>query len=61
MYEGLGFMDGPWRNDACIGYALLAMRRAKVDEETIRRVLLELHYCFDDTAVEEAAKYYSGR
>lgn len=48
-------LEGAWRNDACIGYCLLAMRRADVDEDTIRQVLQELIWCFDDTSVEQAA------
>lgn len=55
-----GCIEGPWRNDACMGYALMAMRRAGLDEETIRKVLMELHWCFDDTSVEAAAEYLTG-
>lgn len=59
--DGLfGYMDGPWRNDACMGYALMAMQRAGLDEGTIRKVLGELYWCFDDTSVEDAAKYLAG-
>lgn len=55
MYEMFGFPDGPWRNDACMGYALMAMNRAEVDDETVRKVMLQMHYCFDDTSVIEMA------
>lgn len=55
-----GYFDGPWRNDACMGYALMAMRRAGLDEETIGKVLMGLHQCFDDTSVEAAAEYLTG-
>lgn len=59
--DGLfGYMDGPWRNDACMGYSLMAMQRAGLDEGTIRKVLGELYWCFDDTSVEDAAKYLAG-
>ena len=61
MYEMFGLPDGPWRNDACMGYALMAMNRAEVDDETVRKVMLQMHYCFDDTSVEEAAEYYCGK
>lgn len=50
--------DGPWSNDACRGYAIMAMKGAGVDEETIKKVMLELHREFDWTSVEEAAEYY---
>ena len=51
-------LDGPWRNDACMGYAIMAMRRAGLDDEAIRKVIRELTWCFDDTTVKEAAQYY---
>lgn len=52
------YMDGPWRNDACKGYAIMAMQRAGLDEETIRKVSSQMTWCFDDTTVEEAARFY---
>lgn len=52
------WLDGPWRNDACKGYALMAMKRVGLDEETIRMVSGEMTRCFDDTTVAEAADYY---
>lgn len=57
----LPFMgDGPWRNDACMGYAILAMERAGLDYETMNRVLYEMKGAFDDTDIEGAAKKYNG-
>ncbi len=56
--EDLRFLDGPWRNDACKGYAIMAMRRAGLKEETIQKVSRKMAECFDDTTVEEAADYY---
>lgn len=56
--EDLRYLDGPWRNDACKGYAIMAMQRAGLDEETIRKVSGQMTWCFDDTTVEEAARYY---
>ena len=53
-------LDGPWRNDACMGYAVMAMERAGLDVETIRKVSLEMARCFDDTTVDEACRHYVG-
>ena len=61
MDDFFGCLEEPWRNDACMGYALMAMNRAEVDDETIRKVMLQMHYCFDDTTVKEAAEYFCGR
>ena len=55
---GFEYIEGPWRNDACMGYAIMAMRRAEIDEETIRKVMSQMVWCFDDTTVQEAADYY---
>lgn len=52
------YLDGPWRNDACMGYAIMAMQRAGLDDKTIKKVIIELGWCFDDTTVEEAAQHY---
>lgn len=54
------WFEGPWRNDACKGYAIMAMRRAGLDEDTIRKVSYAMTDCFDDTTVVEAANYYIG-
>lgn len=56
--EDLRFLDGPWRNDACKGYAIMAMQRVGLSEETIAKVSRQMTRCFDDTTVEEAAKHY---
>ena len=53
-------MNGPWRNDTCMGYAAIAMERAGLNRETVRKVLAEMILCFDDTSVNEAAKFYNG-
>ena len=60
QFRSLEMLDGPWRNDACIGYAQMAMRRAGLDERTIWKALKELNRCFDDVSVEEAGAYYAG-
>lgn len=56
--EDLRYLDGPWSNTTCRGYAIMAMRRASIDEATIQKVMHEMTRCFDDTTVEEAAQYY---
>lgn len=53
-------LDGPWSNDACKGYAIMAMERAGLDAETIRKVSQQMTWCFDDATVEEAARHYYG-
>lgn len=51
-------IEGPWNNDACKGYAIMAMERAGLDPETIRKVSGAMTGCFDDTTVAEADRYY---
>lgn len=51
-------IEGPWNNDACKGYAILAMERAGLDPEMIRKVSSAMTDCFDDTTVAEAGRYY---
>lgn len=58
MVEDLRYLDGPWSNTACMGYAVMAMRRAGLNEADIQKVMHEMVWCFDDTAVDEAARYY---
>jgi hypothetical protein len=53
------FGDGPWRNDACKGYAIMAMKRAGLDAETIGKVSDAMTDCFDDTTVDAAGRYYA--
>lgn len=55
--EDLRYLDGPWSNDACMGYVLMAMRRAGLSEKEIQKVTEQMIWCFDDTTVDEAAKY----
>lgn len=50
--------EGPWRNDSCNGYAIMAMERAGLDPEMIRKVSSAMTDCFDDTTVAEAGRYY---
>lgn len=58
MKEDLRYMDGPWRNDACMGYAMMAMEQAGLDGDTIKRVIQEMYWCFDVTTAAEAAEHY---
>lgn len=51
-------IEGPWNNDACKGYAIMAMKRAGLDAETIGKVSDAMTDCFDDTTVAEAGRYY---
>ena len=51
----INYINGPWRNDACMGYAVLAMREAGIKEEDQRAVLIALERLFDGVSVEEAA------
>lgn len=53
------FGNGPWRNDACVGYAIMAMKRAGLDDEAIRKVISAMTDCFDDTTVDAAGQYYT--
>lgn len=43
-----------WSNNACEGYAILAMQAAGLDAQTVRRVLDQMRVCFDSVSVEEA-------
>lgn len=52
----LANLNGPWSNAACVGYCLIAMRRANLRPGAQRRVLMVLEQCFDDVSVEDAEK-----
>lgn len=45
-----------WSNAACMGYCLIAMRRANLRPGVQRRMLMVLEQCFDDISVERAEK-----
>lgn len=47
-----------WSNQACLGYAIIAMKNKELDEEIIQKVINAMHSDFDFTAVEEAADVY---
>ena len=40
----------------CMGYCLIAMRRAHICRGPQLRVLRELELCFDDVSIEDAEK-----
>ena len=56
MEEMLKDLNGPWSNAACMGYCLIAMRRAGLRPTAQRRVLLVLGSVFDDVSIEDAEK-----
>ncbi len=56
MEEILKNLNGPWSNAACMGYCLIAMRRAGLRPTAQRRVLLVLEDVFDDVSIEDAEK-----
>lgn len=56
MEEMLKNLNGPWSNAACMGYCLIAMRRAGLRPTVQRRVLLVLEGVFDDVSIEDAEK-----
>ena len=56
MDEMLKNLNGPWSNAACMGYCLIAMRRAGLRPAVQRRVLLAMEGAFDDVSIEDAEK-----
>lgn len=56
MEEMLKNLNGPWSNAACMGYCLIAMRRAGLRPTVQRRVLLTMEGVFDDVSIEDAEK-----
>lgn len=56
MEEMLKNLNGPWSNAACMGYCLIAMRRAGLRPTVQRRVLRVLEGVFDEVSVEKAEK-----
>ena len=56
MDEMLKDLNGPWSNAACMGYCLIAMRRAGLRPTAQRRVLLAMEGVFDDVSAEKAEK-----
>ena len=54
--KALAGLNELWSNAACMGYCLIAMRRANLRPGAQRRVLMVLEQCFDDVSVEDAEK-----
>ena len=55
----LANLNGPWSNAACMGYCLIAMRRANLRPGAQRRVLMVLACLeekFDFYSLEDAEK-----
>lgn len=52
----MSMLNGPWNNAACMGYCLIAMRRAGVNVKTQEKVLRELELSFDGVSIEDAEK-----
>lgn len=55
-HAALSGLIEPWSNAACMGYCLIAMRRAGLRPTVQRRVLRVLEGVFDDVSVEKAEK-----
>lgn len=55
-YAALSGLIEPWSNAACMGYCLIAMRRAGVNVKMQEKVLRELELSFDDVSIEAAEK-----
>lgn len=54
--KALAGLNEPWSNAACMGYCLIAMRRAGVNVKMQEKVLLELEMSFDGVSIEAAEK-----
>ena len=56
-----GLEPDAWSNDACRGYAIMAMQDCGFSHEDIRRVVRQLYEVFDFHTINEAEqKYYHG-
>lgn len=49
-------LNGPWSNPACMGYCLIAMRRAGVNVKMQKKVLVCLEEKFDFYSLAAAEK-----
>lgn len=43
-----------WSNGACIGYCKAALKRAKLDKETIDKVIKQLYNVIEENTVDQA-------
>lgn len=48
----------PWKNGACLGYAIKAMEFLDYPPEDIQEVVMEMRYLFDCNTLDEADRHY---
>lgn len=48
-----------WSNNACLGYALKALKALNYSENEIKRILTTIESQFDLLSVEDAAELYN--
>lgn len=61
MYSSLemeALINEPWNNNACLGYAILAMEKLDFPADKIRAVARMMRSEFDVTSTSEAAEHY---
>lgn len=46
-------------NEECMGYALMAATQIELTDEQKKKLIKELHYCFDRYSEVEAFRYYA--
>lgn len=49
-----------WTNEACLGYAIMAMERQNLSRQQIQVVVDAMSRCFDQFTIKEAIKHYCG-
>lgn len=49
-----------WTNEACLGYAIMAMERQNLSRQQIQVVVDAMSRCFDQFTIKEAIKHYRG-
>ena len=50
--------NGPWKNGACLGYAIKAMENLNYSKEDIQAFVAEMKWLFDIKAVDEADNHF---
>lgn len=48
----------PWKDGACLGYAIKAMENLNYKPEDIQKVVSEMMYLLDFKSLEEADRHY---
>jgi alkylhydroperoxidase/carboxymuconolactone decarboxylase family protein YurZ len=51
-------MNGPWSNNACLGYVIAALQRKGWSKEQIKEVVGAVYSEFDFKTVDEARRIY---